>query len=181
MTIFVCPRSRLEQMMALHRPERIVSVMDPGSAFPELGSAYADRHLRLSFHDVHEAAPNATAPSATHIRELLHFVRGWERRAPLLIHCRAGIGRSTATAYVAACFLSPSASEHDIAVVLRRASPLARPNETLVRVADREMRRNGRMSEAIASTGRGRPWIEVDEGEPFEVPLDFSSPPARSP
>jgi predicted protein tyrosine phosphatase len=178
MTIFVCPRSRVEQMMALHRPERIVSMMDPGSAFPELGSAYADRHLRLSFHDVHEAATNRTAPAATHVQELIRFVRGWERRAPLLIHCRAGIGRSTAAAYVAACLLSPAVSELEIAVTLRRASPLARPNETLVCIADRVMGRNGRMSEAISSTGRGLPWIEVDEGEAFEVPLDFRSPPA---
>src|SRR5688572_1237177 len=124
-SIVVCPRSRVEQIVALHRPERVVSVLDPGSAFPEFGPAYAGRHLRLSFHDLHEPAVGVTLPSAEHIRELLRFVGDWERSAPLLVHCRAGIGRSTATAYVAACFLAPSASEHEIAVALRRASPLA--------------------------------------------------------
>jgi predicted dithiol-disulfide oxidoreductase (DUF899 family) len=39
------------------------------------------------------------------------------------------------------------------------------------------MSRNGRMSEAIAETGRGLPWIEVDEGVPFEMPSTFEPEP----
>jgi len=138
---------------------------------PDLGPGYVGRHLRLSFHDVHLPAPDQVVASPDHIRELLRFVAAWDRRDPLLIHCRAGIGRSTATAYVTACFTNPEADEHDLALALRRAALLARPNETLVGLADREMGRGGRMSAAIASTRRDLPWVDVDEGEPFRIPL----------
>lgn len=170
-TILVCPLSRVEEMVALERPERVVSLLDPEWAFPELGSAYVDRHLRLAFHDVHDPEPGMVVPSVEHVRELLRFVAAWDRARPILIHCRAGIGRSTAAAYVVACNASPGADELEIAAALRRAAPLARPNQRLVDLADHATGRNGRMSAAIAATGRGLAWIEVDEGEPFRLPL----------
>jgi predicted protein tyrosine phosphatase len=95
-TILVCPLSRVEEMVALERPERVVSLLDPEWAFPELGSAYVDRHLRLAFHDVHDPEPGMVVPSVEHVRELLRFVAAWDRARPILIHCRAGIGRSAA-------------------------------------------------------------------------------------
>lgn len=171
MSIVVCPLSRVDAMVALHRPARVISMLDPDRPFPELGPRYAGAHLRLSFHDIEVASTGVVAPAAGHVRELLAFIRAWDPVEPLLIHCRAGISRSTATAYIAACMKRPEVDEHDVAVALRDAAPLARPNGTLVRLADAEMARNGRMSEAIDATGRGLPWIEVDEGEPFRMML----------
>jgi len=150
-----------------------VSLLDPDVAFPELGPAYADRHLRLSFHDVHATAAGATPPSMAHITELLAFLSARDRTETLLIHCRAGIGRSTATAFVAACLDNPDISEREIAVALRRVSSTARPNETLIALADAAMRRGGRMTAAIRETGRGLAWITVQEGEPFEMPSAY--------
>jgi predicted protein tyrosine phosphatase len=170
-TILVCPLSKVESMIALHRPGRVVSLLDPESTFPELGPAYADRHLRLSFHDVHDPGPGHVVPAPEHLRALLAFVVAWDPLAPLLIHCRAGIGRSTAAAYVVACLVRPESDELELAVALRRAGPLARPNQTVVDLADREMGRNGRMSAAIAATGRGLAWHGADEGEPFQLSL----------
>jgi predicted protein tyrosine phosphatase len=169
-------------MVATHTPERIVSLLDPGYAFPETGPAYFGRHLRLCFHDIHIPTDSQVVPTAKHIEELLAFLSLWSRQAPILIHCRAGIGRSTATAFITACLHNPHADELEIAGTLRRASPLARPNETLVQLADAAMSRNGRMSEAIAETGRDLSWIDViehlknyDEGVPFEMPATFGS------
>lgn len=176
MTILVCPLSQVTKTIAAHAPERIVSLLDPGMAFPDAGRAYVDRHLRLSFHDVHVPTVGCVLPSAKHIDALLDFLAGWDRTAPLLVHCRAGIGRSTATAYVAACHHNPGADEREIAIVLRRAAPLARPNETLVRLADQAMKRDGRMSDAIAHTGINLPWIDVNEGKPFEIPSNYHVP-----
>lgn len=169
MTILVCPLSRVEEMIALHRPGRVISLLDPASPFPELGPRFLGRHLRLRFHDVHVSAENHVMPSTEHVGDLLKFLVLWDRSDPLLIHCRAGIGRSPAAAFIAVCFANPSADEREIAVALRRAAPLARPNEGLIRVADSEMGRGGRMRNAIAVTGRGLPWIDVDENEPFQL------------
>ncbi len=169
----MAPLSHVPAVLQRRRPERVISVLDPGSAFPELGPSYTDRHLRLAFHDVHTAAPGVTLPSATHIAQLLAFLDAWDASESLLVHCRAGIGRSTATAFVAACHRNPRTSELTIAVELRRVAPLARPNETLIRLADEAMKRHGRMAAAIADTGRGLEWIDVAEGVPFELSSTF--------
>ena len=62
------------------------------------------------------------------MRELLEFVGGWDRAAPLLIHCFAGVSRSTAAAFISACALAPRRDEGEIALALRAASPTATPN-----------------------------------------------------
>jgi len=54
---------------------------------------------------------------------------------------------------------------------LRRRSPLARPNETLIALADEAMGRGGRMHAAVVETGRGLGWTGVSENVPFELPL----------
>jgi predicted protein tyrosine phosphatase len=144
-----------------------------------LGASYVDRHLRLAFHDAHSPAPGVIVPSTQHIAQLLAFLDAWDANESLLVHCRAGIGRSTATAFVAACYRNPHASELDIAVELRRVAPHARPNETLVRLADSMMDRSGRMSAAIADTGRGLTWIDLPEAQPFEL-ASHNFPTSRS-
>jgi predicted protein tyrosine phosphatase len=175
MGILVCPLSRVGELVAARAPARIVSLLDPEFETPATGDGYAGRHLRLSFHDIHLPAAGQILPAPVHVRELLGFLAAWGGTGTILVHCRAGIGRSTAAAFIAACLLRPDATEHDLALALRRASPLARPNETLIRIADAEMGRNGRMSEAIAATGRDLPWIDVYENMPFDLPLTISS------
>lgn len=173
MPILVCPLSKVAEMIDAHRPERIVSLLDPDSTFSDVGPAYVDRHLRLSFHDIHVPTNGQVMPSAQHIDALLDFLASWQSTATLLVHCRAGIGRSTATAYIAACATNPGTDEREIAAALRRLAPLARPNETLIRLADRAMGKNGRMSEAIVETDLHLPPIDVDEGVPFEMPSTY--------
>jgi predicted protein tyrosine phosphatase len=153
----------------------VISLLDPGSPFPELGPAYAERHLRLAFHDTNSPAPGVTLATAQHLAELVEFLECWDAAECLLVHCRAGISRSTATAFVAACHRNPHASELEIATELRRVAPHARPNETLVRLADTVMGRGGRMSTALTETGRGLGWIDLLEAEPFELASDFEA------
>ena len=169
MAILVCPLSRVAAVVAIERPARVISLLDPDWMFPELGPDYVDRHLRLAFHDAHTPADKQRMPSSEQVRTLLKFLGAWERHDSLLVHCRAGIGRSTATAFIAACVAYPEIDEADVAAALRRASPLARPNEALVLLAEQEMGREGRMHRAITSTGLGLPAVEADENEPFEL------------
>jgi predicted protein tyrosine phosphatase len=173
MTILVCPLSRVADLVAERNPGRVISVLDPDMSFPDLGVAYAGRHLRLAFHDVHEAAPGLTAAGDQHAADLLSFLKEWKAGESLLVHCRAGIGRSTATAFVAACYRNPDVPELAIARELRRLAPLARPNATVIRLADARMNRGGRMNAAFDATFRGLPWVDVDEGVPFELPVPF--------
>ena len=180
MTILVCPLSKVRALIEARAPERIVSLADPDHGFPDAGPDYLNRHLCLSFHDATVTVDDDVAPTATHAATLVSFLRDWTRRAPLLVHCRAGIGRSTATAFIAACLHNPKTDEHTIACTLRRASPLARPNARLVELADATLGRQGRMIAAIEETGRGLSWQDVaqalqanGEGVPFELPSTF--------
>lgn len=176
MTILVCPLSRVEEMIARHQPGRVISLLDPAWPFPELGDRYQGRHLRLQVHDICQADEHLVVPGVSHVRALLEFLGGWTRERPLLIHCRAGISRSTATAFIAACFANPGTDEYQIALALRRAAPQARPNTTLVALADAEMGRGGRMTAAIFTTGRDLPWPEVEEGVPFHLVIRPAAP-----
>jgi predicted protein tyrosine phosphatase len=171
MKIIVCPLSSVRAIVELHAPERIVSLLDPEFDFPEFGSAYLDNHLRLHFHDTHGCTDSQIAPSAEQVQQLLKFLSSWTRSAPLLIHCRAGIGRSSAVGFISACLHNPATAELSIALALRNASPLARPNELLVELADKAMSRSGRMLQSIRETGRDLTWHGVSENVPFELTL----------
>ena len=168
MTILVCPLSRVHECAAAWRPSSAISLLDPGHPTPDVSGIAPARHLRLTFHDAHLAEPGVSVPDRRDLIQLLTFIEDCSPVERLMIHCRAGIGRSTATAFVVACHQFPAVPELDIARKLRQVAPLARPNETLVRLADHIMARRSRMADAIAETGRGLPWIEVSEGEPFE-------------
>lgn len=168
--ILVCPLSKVDEMVARHKPGRVISLLDPEFTFPELGPTYEGRHLRLTFHDVHVAAADEIAPAAEHVESLLAFLSDLPPGESVLIHCRAGISRSTAAAFIAACFLNPEVPEIDLATALRRAAPLSRPNQVLVALADAALGRDGRMLDAIRSTGRDLPWSWASENHVFEMP-----------
>lgn len=175
MAIIVCPLSQVPAMIAARRPSRMVSLLDPHSSFPRAHGDMA--HLKVSVHDIVEVSPGWTAPAREHMSEILDFVSDWERDAPILIHCYAGISRSTATAFITACVHNPHADEEEIALHLREASHVAWPNRRLVALADAELGRNGRMLAAIDRIGQGRSWEDVGENTPFEIVSSF---PARA-
>ena len=88
MTILVCPLSHVVQLVEARAPELIVSLLDPGWVFPEFGSAFQDRHLRLRLHDVHSSCDGQIAPATKHIDDLLTFVARWQRTGPIVFLCR---------------------------------------------------------------------------------------------
>ena len=108
-------------------------------------------------------------PAEEHVMRLVEFARAWDRKAPMVIHCYAGISRSTAGAFVTACALNPSRSEAKIAQAIRDSSPTATPNIRIVTLADQILGRGGRMIEAINDIGPGQAAIE---GHPFRLDLE---------
>jgi predicted protein tyrosine phosphatase len=86
----------------------------------------------------------------------------------MVVHCFAGISRSTAGAYVAACALNPARDEMQIAWDIRRASRTAQPNARIVSIADRLLKRGGRMTRAVEAIGPGDAAME---GDPFRLEI----------
>jgi predicted protein tyrosine phosphatase len=173
MAIIVCPLSHATDIARERKPSHVVSLLDPDTPFPALG--YADeKHFRLPVHDIEADAGGFDALDAARMRRLLAFVATWERDDPILIHCYAGISRSTATAFITACAHNAAANEEEIALALRAASPTASPNRRFIALADAELGRAGRMSRAIDAIGRGPHWSVIGEAEPFTLESRFA-------
>jgi predicted protein tyrosine phosphatase len=119
--------------------------------------------------DITEQLDGFVAPSELHVEKVLNFVRGWDRTAPMVVHCYAGISRSTASAFAAVCMLNPHRDEIEIAKQIRAASPIASPNRLIVSLADKALGREGRMLRALDEMGPGSMTVE---GRPFRIDLE---------
>ena len=127
-----------------------------------------ENHLVLAVDDIAVPMDGYTAPAQDHVQQLINFVGAWDRTTPMVMHCFAGISRSTAGAYVAACALNPERDEMQIAWDIRRASRTAQPNSRIVSIADRLLKRDGRMVRAIDAIGLGD---AATEASPFRLDI----------
>jgi predicted protein tyrosine phosphatase len=167
--IHVCSLARLHQTVDDTGARHVVTLLGDGDHVERPAAITEENHLWLRLHDISEPFDGYVMPDEEHVADLLNFVRRWDRRAPIVIHCWAGISRSTASAFASVCALNPARDENSIAQALRRASPTATPNIRIVSLADRLLGRQGRMVTAIEDIGRG---IVATEGTPFRLELD---------
>ncbi len=163
--IIVSPISEVLQLMAARRPSHVLTLVSPETDIPQC-DVPADQHLVLKFHDIPVAMAGYIAPSQEIIAAILDFGGRWDRAAPMLVHCWAGVSRSTAAAFILRCSHAAAGEEHTIAAAMRQASPFASPNAMMVAIADKMLGRDGRMNAAIATIGRG---TACTEGRSFEV------------
>jgi predicted protein tyrosine phosphatase len=147
----------------------VLSLLAVGTEVTRPASIARENHLHLVMHDIAVAQDGMTMPGEDHVRNLLAFARRWDRAKPMVVHCYAGISRSTASAYIIAAALAPKRDEVELAQTLRTLSPSATPNPRLVAVADTLLSRQGRMIEAIEAIGRG---ADAFEGTPFVLKID---------
>lgn len=167
--IHVCSLAALPATVKATGASHILTVMANVGQVLRPASVRHENHLMISMDDITEPADGFVAPSLDHVEKALAFVRKWDRSAPLVIHCYAGISRSTASAFMAACALNPHRDEISIARQIRAASPTAYPNRLIVSLADRALGRQGRMLRALDTIGPGDLTIE---GRPFRVELE---------
>lgn len=164
--IHVSPLSALTNVTAKLDRFALLTLLSPDHPQVDWREFACERHLRLAFHDIVEPVAGLTAPDREMMQAVVDFGRDGEDQRALLIHCWAGISRSTATAYIALCHLNEG-HEHNAAKLMRAAARHAQPNPRLVAVADKIMGRKGRMIEAVAAMGPG----EFDmEGALFSMP-----------
>jgi len=167
--LHICSLAALPETVRATGASHILTVMANVDQVQRPASVLEANHLRVSMDDITEQMDGFVAPADHHIERVLNFVRGWNRGAPMVVHCYAGISRSTAGAFISACALNPQRDERTIAWSIRRASPTAMPNRRLVSLADRLLGRQGRMLAAIQAIG---PGIGAFEGHPFRLDLD---------
>jgi predicted protein tyrosine phosphatase len=171
--LYVSPLSRIEAVMAHSQARSVISLLSFDTPPPTFKNVDHTRHLRLSMNDISEPLEGYIFPEQSHIMRLLDHVMAWDFKAPLLIHCWAGVSRSTAAAYIALCALQPDACEYALAQELRALSPTATPNPRLIALADEALSRHGHMIQAIERIGRG---AECSEGSPFYWDMNAQRP-----
>jgi predicted protein tyrosine phosphatase len=166
--IHVCSLSRLYATVDETGARHIVTLLRLVDRVQRPTHIAPENHLVLAVDDITAPMDGYTAPAHEHVQRLIDFVGAWDRKAPMVMHCFAGISRSTAGAYVAACALNPGRDEMQIAWDIRRASRTAQPNARIVSIADRLLKRDGRMIRAIDAIGVGD---AAAEGHPFRLDI----------
>lgn len=166
--IVVSSLARIRETADAHDASHMVTLINRDTPVERPTRIRADNHLFLGFNDIVEPMAGMIAPGEEHVENLLAFVGDWDRARPILIHCFAGISRSTAAAYITAMALNPALDEQRLAKLLRERAPSATPNIRLIGIADDMLGRKGRMVRAIESIGRG---ADAYEGTPFILPL----------
>ncbi|RFB80109.1 tyrosine phosphatase family protein [Methylovirgula sp. 4M-Z18] len=166
--IHVCPLSKIGMIAPAVGARSLVTFLNVGTPVTRPACIAPERHLIVGLSDIVAPLDGHVLPHDGHVRQFLHFMEAWDGADPVLIHCYAGVSRSTAAAFIAACALRPDQSEQDYALRVRALSPTATPNLRLVAIADDLLGRNGRMVDAVKAIGRG---VECFEGVPFGLEI----------
>jgi len=167
--IHVCSLARLYATVDETGARHIVTLLRLTDRVQRPNHIHPENHLVLAVDDIAAPMDGYTVPGEEHVERLIDFVGHWDRAAPMVVHCFAGISRSTAGAYVAACVLNPQRDEMQIAQAIRHASRTAQPNPRIVSIADRLLQRDGRMVHAVEAIGPGQ---AAAEGDPFRLDID---------
>lgn len=129
----------------------LVSVIHPEAQPPTPSQIDPARHHRCAVHDIVEPKPGKTSPQAKHIEALIKFLDTWDSEVPLLVHCLAGVSRSTAVALIAHTL--KTGEPRKSAMALRKASPYAWPNRRILALADSILGLDGELTEACEAMG----------------------------
>ncbi len=162
----VCSLARLPRTVAEIDASHVLTLINAQTPVTRPASISEERHLYIAMSDIIEPLDGHIIPAEEHVRKLLTFVKAWNKAQPMVIHCYAGVSRSTAAAMITACVLNPDRSERNVADVIRQRSPTATPNLRLIAVADHLLGRSGKLSSAAESIGRGE---DCFEGVPFRL------------
>lgn len=146
----------------------VLSILDPSSPVPEAFGAFGEHaRLELRFHDVVEPIPGTVPPGPEHVERLLAFGRDLLAEPPatahLLVHCHAGVSRSTASMALILAQALPERRGGEILDEVLRIRPQAWPNLRLLEIGDAALGRNGELVEAARRVYRrqleARPYL----------------------
>jgi predicted protein tyrosine phosphatase len=159
----------------------VLSILDPGWPEPDSLSGFGlERRLKLRFHDIIEAHPGWIAPQRWDIELLLAFARDLakSRDAHLLVHCHAGVSRSTAAAILVLAQTCPERPADEAVQEVVRLRPRAWPNLRMLELGDDILGRGGEIIDAAGAHYRRalerEPWLAeamIDGGRRREVTM----------
>jgi predicted protein tyrosine phosphatase len=151
----VCGLEELEQH-STRGVTHVLSILDPSWPEPTAFGAYGEhRRTVLRFHDIIDPTPGQVLPQREDVEFILSFIddlvaeEGRSADAHVLIHCHAGISRSTAAMAMLLAKTYPQEDEASIVERLHAIREKAWPNARMIAFADEILGRGGRLSEAV--------------------------------
>ena len=133
----------------------VLSILDPLYPEPADFAQYGPHErLTLRFDDIIEPHPGMALPERRHVEQLLRFGQGLAAAEGdplnhLLVHCHAGISRSTASMATLLAEARPDWDEDAVFAHIREIRPQAWPNSLMIELADDLLGRGGRLTEAL--------------------------------
>jgi predicted protein tyrosine phosphatase len=134
----------------------VLSILDPEWPVPDTFGSFGEHaRLELRFHDVIDEAPGMVAPRREHVDQILAFGRDLlaeqSGQASLLVHCHAGISRSTASMILILAQALPDLPADAIAQEVLRIREKTWPNLRIIEMGDALLGRGG---EIVAAAHR---------------------------
>jgi predicted protein tyrosine phosphatase len=127
----------------------LISIGDPGDDPPQ-GYTQVPHRLRLEFHDLitplEEDEDEEVLATPEDILNVINFASLVSQdKGDVLIHCPAGISRSSAVALTVYAVLLGSGREEEALAYVLAARPQAIPNRWIVELADKALGREGKL------------------------------------
>jgi predicted protein tyrosine phosphatase len=158
MNIYVTNLFDLPMHVRALRPGYLVSIIQPEFQPDTPAEITPARHHRVDVHDISEPRPGSIVPGHEHITSLVDFLTEWPLDQSLMVHCYAGVSRSTAAALIG--HFIKTGDEHASASALRAAAPHALPNRRIIALADDILGCGGRLVAAREAMGHGESVVE---------------------
>ena len=168
--LHVCSLATVHETIAAAKAAHLITVINGQTMLDTPPGIEIHRHLKIACNDIAAPQEGLVHPEPQHIEEILRFARAWDHGGDLVVHCWAGISRSTAAAFITACALNDEGLETRIAKAIRAASKTATPNTLMVSIADDLLNRRGRMVDAVRVIGTGETAMA---GTPFSIQSRF--------
>jgi predicted protein tyrosine phosphatase len=169
--LWICRACDLATLGAELRPHRILSIAEPGYRNATPAGFDPERHHHLNFDDITEPIPGYLEPSEQHVASIMELAGELTDSDRILVHCQAGISRSSAAALIILATRNPG-HEREIARRLRAEGPWFVPNRLMVNIADRLIGRGPTLAAALASMG---PPTTILNSRPVQLPLNLTA------
>ena len=152
----------------------VLSILDPEWPVPEVFGTYGEHEkLELRFHDIIEDQKGMLPPQPFHVEQLLEFGRSLDeepaRQAHLLVHCHAGISRSSASMALLIAQAVPGRPAAAIFADILAIRPQIWPNLRIIEMGDAMLGRNGSLIEAVAGIYRHQIGLNPELAREFRI------------
>ena len=126
----------------------IITIEDTTIREPFRVQTNEPKQLILRFDDINQPMDDYVIPQMSHIKRALEFADKIEDGS-LLVHCHAGISRSSAIALAVIAKRLGSGKEEEAVNTLEHINPNCRPNKSIVEMADELLERDGKLYKEV--------------------------------